>query len=147
MNKSTNYDYLTVFTWRQRCLGENVVVWWVFIYPVAMHRPCGHVCAWKNKSHTTYVTWLLQQQTTPTPTNNSDNNNSTSTTMTTAHHDHHNLRSHGHHHMHCYSFPIYALQWCLHHIATTNESTQCAQTMTSIVWMQVHLLFFLSFFY
>jgi len=36
MNKSTNYDYLTVFMQRQRCLGENVVVWWVFMYPVVM---------------------------------------------------------------------------------------------------------------
>jgi hypothetical protein len=27
------------------------VLVWVFIYPVAVHRPCGHVCAPKNKSH------------------------------------------------------------------------------------------------
>ena len=33
-------------------------VWWVFIYPVAMHGPCGHVCA-----KVVPFTWLLPMTT------------------------------------------------------------------------------------
>jgi len=33
-------------------------VWWVFIYPVAMHGPCGHVCA-----RVAPFTWLLPMTT------------------------------------------------------------------------------------
>jgi len=46
----TNHNYLNVFTWRWGGLGQNLVV---LIYPVAMHRPCGCVCARKNKCGTT----------------------------------------------------------------------------------------------
>ena len=33
--------------------GGKVVISWVLIYPVATHRPCGHVFAPKNESGTT----------------------------------------------------------------------------------------------
>ena len=44
----------------------KVVVWWGFIYPVAAHRPCGHVCAQKNKSGT--ISWQLPTITSTTST-------------------------------------------------------------------------------
>ena len=33
----------------------KIFVWWVFIYPVAVHEPCGHICASTNKSGTIYL--------------------------------------------------------------------------------------------
>ena len=44
------------------------LIWWVFIYPVAMHRPCGHVCArWTshNANINNAASPLVPQTTTP----------------------------------------------------------------------------------
>jgi len=57
-------------------------VWWVFIYPVAMHGPCGHVCA-----KVAPFTWLLPMTTltstrllpSTTPNHHPNNNDNTAT--------------------------------------------------------------------
>jgi len=79
--------------------GKNVIVWWVFIYPGAAHGLCGHVCARKKKSGTTY-------QLAPMTTNKSDNNKTTLTTpsSSTTHTNHNTwplllLPLSGHHHL------------------------------------------------
>ena len=35
----------------------KAVVWWVLIYPVAVHGPCSHICVPKNKSGTICLTF------------------------------------------------------------------------------------------
>ena len=64
-------------TCRGRSLEKKVVVWWVFIYPVAVHRPCGHVCAPKNKCGT------ISQITSHDHDNNTNNPVSMKMTTTT----------------------------------------------------------------
>jgi len=57
-------------------------VWWVFIYPVAMHGPCGHVCA-----RVAPFTWLLPTTTltstrllpSTAPNHHPNNNNNAAT--------------------------------------------------------------------
>jgi len=57
-------------------------VWWVFIYPVAMHGPCGHVCA-----RVAPFTWLLPTTTltstrllpSTAPNHHPNNNDNTAT--------------------------------------------------------------------
>jgi len=98
--------------------------------------PCGHaqtmwscLCS-KNKSGTIYVGWLPWQQTTSTTTTPTWLPWSTTMTTTDHHQHHHNLwtrMGNGCHH-------TYTLQWCPHHLASTNESKQCTQTMLIIIW-------------
>ena len=48
----------------------KVVIWWVLIYPVAAHKPCGHMCAQKKKGgaicQMTPTTPVPSQLSTPT---------------------------------------------------------------------------------
>jgi hypothetical protein len=39
----------TINPWSGTSPGKKVAVWWVFIYPAAVHGPCGHICAPKKQ--------------------------------------------------------------------------------------------------